>query len=340
MNFEDYPYVLPMSKLFTFAMAAVLGSTAFQATAQETVYDFVPTVEQIIFQELIDNDTDELTTQVRIEVLFPDEVWWVGGFGSQCYLLDAEGNVVENWKRDFSGPASNYSMFYFGVNGLNKYVDADYTLVIPEGLMGDPTWYYADYTGGRANPELRYDFNPWKLAGEPRENFTQYDLVPLSYYSEVNEIRVNGKKQLEMQLYMDFGQPVVTNANVQNLCSVWYGEGNRLDDSQVNIGVVEDNPSVVMVGIRNIDFNQSETYTVSLWKGAIGTPEWAGDDYYSGHSNEPITIDINPTVTNVTTLPSEYDNNAPVYNIHGMRLNPDDLQPGIYIRNGKKVLIK
>lgn len=46
-----------------------------------------------------------------------------------------------------------------------------------------------------------------------------------------------------------------------------------------------------------------------------------------------------PTTTGVISAKSEADNaNAPVYNLQGQRVTPD--RPGIYIRNGKKFVVK
>ena len=44
-------------------------------------------------------------------------------------------------------------------------------------------------------------------------------------------------------------------------------------------------------------------------------------------------------IDGVYTQPSRIDDNA-VYNLKGQRVDDDQLTPGIYIRNGKKFVVK
>lgn len=309
-----------------------------EAPSGEVVYDFVPEVQSMIFQETWDSDKDEMVTEVRIDVKFSSDVWWISGFSSQCYLLDSNGEKYEGWWPDFSGPASDYSMLYLGVRGLNQYEDADYTLVIPQGLLGDDNWY-SDLPGARSNPELRYEFNPWKLAGCPRENFTVYDFKPVSAWYDVEEARINGQKQLELQLNLEFPEAVAVYEKYNNKISVYDGEGNYIQNAVVRVVIDEENPTNAMVGIRGVDLKGEYDFSISIWEGTFGTLEWAAEDYCESHASPTLEYRMNNEGAAVGTI-SEAAEDTEVYNLQGVRVESDRLAKGIYIRNGKKIIVK
>lgn len=323
-----------------FLSLAILGLAASAAVAQtpEYVYDFVPQVQQTIYQQIYDNELDSLVSQVRIDVKFDEDVWWVSGFSGQCYLLDKEGNKYDGWYPDFSGPASDYSLLYFGVNGLNQYVDADYTLVVPQGLLGNTSWYY-DVDGARSNPELRYDFNVWKLAGCPREDKTAYDFSPVSDSYSVEEVRINGQRTLELQLSLEFPEAVAIYSEVKNKISVYDGEGNYLQEAVVRTFVDEQNPNKAIVGLRGVDLKTANQYTISIWQGAFGTLEWAAEDYCEGQSNPPLKYDVVSGGSGVEAVEAVGVRGA-MFNLNGMRVDSDRLSKGIYVQDGKKVVVK
>ena len=97
-----------MKKLSTLTvlLAAALSAPAAHGAATN---DFVPTVEAKFYQMVYDNETEEYVTEVLIEVKFDEDVWWRSGFGQQCYVLDSDGNVYEDWQRNFYGAASDYT---------------------------------------------------------------------------------------------------------------------------------------------------------------------------------------------------------------------------------------
>ena len=328
-----------MKKLFTIAAMAALALPGAKAQTSSITYDFEPQLQTVFFQEVPDPETGDYISQVRIEVKFDEDVWWVSGFSKQCYLLDSNGVRYDDWTPDFSGPASDYTAFYFVVCGLNKYEDADYTLVIPEGLLGNTPWN-SNHDTGRANPELRYEFNAWKLAGEPRENFTVYDFEPSVLSQEVVEVRDKGKKFLELQLTLEFPEPVAISKNLSNVWNVRDAEGNALSDDLLTARTTEDKPAIVIVGLRGIDFKVSADYTISIWKGGFGTLDWAADDYYSGHSNPPLEYVVNPVQTGVDDVMISTDSDSRIYNLHGIEVDPSSIGQGIYIRDGKKIVVR
>lgn len=81
-----------MKKLFTIAAMAALALPGAKAQASSITYDFEPQLQTAFFQEVPDPETGDYISQVRIEVKFDEDVWWVPGFSKQCYLLDAYGN--------------------------------------------------------------------------------------------------------------------------------------------------------------------------------------------------------------------------------------------------------
>lgn len=332
-----------MKKMFT--MVAVAAMTALGVSAQqkapEISYDFVPEVQSMVFQEIPDSETGALVSQVRIDVKFSEDVWWVQGVSSYCYVLDSKGEKVE-WTPDFSGPSSDYSMFYFGVNGLNKYVDEDYTLVIPEGVFGNTAWY-SDAAGSQANPELKYEFNVWKLAGCPRENHTVYDFNPTEYAVSLEEVRINGQRQLELQLSLEFPEAVAISDEFRNKWSVYSVGGEEesyMSEAVVRAWVPEDNASKVIVGLRGVDLKNKGKYRISIWSGAFGTLEWAAEDYCEGRSNSPLEYIMDSDTSGVMNVEMTENADAPVFNMQGVRMNAESLLKGIYIRDGKKFVVK
>lgn len=327
-----------MKKFFTLTALAAMAATSSFALA-EPVYNFIPELEEEFFQEAWDNDKEEDVPEVRIHVKFDEDVYWKSGFSAECYLLDSNNEKYTAWWPDFSGPSSDYTKFYFGVRGLDKYVDANYTLVVPEGLLGNLTWY-SDKESGRSNPELRYEFNPWKLAGEPREDKTIYDFDPISTSTSLEEVRIQGQKQLELQLSLDFSEAVAIYKDVNYKWNVHDEEGNSLSDANLRAWVSEEDPNRVIVGMRGVDLKTSVNYTISIWQGAFGTLEWAEEDYCEGRANSPLSYVVNPKNTAVETIGISSDSDAPVYNLHGIQVESTDLQKGIYIRDGKKFVVK
>ena len=306
--------------------------------SDEVVYDYVPEVQSIIYQQTWDTEKEEMVPEVRIDVKFNGDVWWVTGYQGQCYLLDSNGERYDAWWPDFGGLESDYSVMYFGVRGLSQYVDADYTLVIPQGLLGDTNWYY-DAPGSRSNPELRYEFNEYKLAGCPREDFTVYDFTPLSDSYSVEEARINGQKQLELQLNLTFPEAVAVHENFKNKVSLYDGEGKYIQQAVIRTVVSNEDPNTVMVGIRGVDLKGEYDFTLSIWEGAFGTLEWAAEDYCESKASPTLEYRLSSAGSAVESMQAA-DKGSETYNLQGVRVDSDRLAKGIYIRDGKKIIIK
>lgn len=309
------------------------------APGGDVVYDFKPVSTSMMYQQTWDSDKDQNVNEVRIDLYFNTDVYWSSGLATQCSLLDANGvPYAGEWWLDYGGPSSDYTVMYLCVRGLSQYVDADYTLVVPENLIGDLNWYY-DAPGARTNPELRYEFNEWKLAGCPRENFTTYDFAPISDSYSVEEVRINGTKQLELQLVLDFPEAVAIYSDVKNKMSVWSAEGEYLQAAVLRTWVDESNPNKVIVGLRGVDLKNPNDYTISIWEGAFGTLEWAAEDYCESRANPALKYEVSTGTTGVDTVGIGNAANA-VYNLQGVRVDSDKLSKGIYVRDGKKVVVK
>lgn len=59
--------------------------------------------------------------------------------------------------------------------------------------------------------------------------------------------------------------------------------------------------------------------------------------YYLGLSNIKVTV---ATPTGITQKKTETDRVSPVYNLMGICLDADNLKPGIYVRNGRKLVVR
>lgn len=331
-----------MKKLSTLAVlltAAIAAPAAYGAVTT----DFVPTLEAKYYQMGYDTSTGEHVPEVLIEVKFDEDVWWRSGFSQQCYLLDSEGNVYENWIRSFYGAASDYTKFTFGIRGLSQYEDADYTLVIPQDLLGNTEWNTNNFESGRSNAELRYDFNMWELAGKPREDKTTYDFNPISDVYSIDEVILSGgKKSYVFNLHLDFEEPVAIHKDFNNKSSVWDAKDNYLSTAILEAKVSESNPNRVTICFKNVSLKIDADYRISIWTGSFGTLEWNENDYCEGRSNTPLEYIVNPSKaeTNGVSDVSVDKEDGPVFNLQGIRVDADNLPQGMYIRNGKKFIVK
>lgn len=346
-----------MKKIFTLLAVAAMAAPLFAEEAERNYVedphnptapaDFIPTEQNRFAQDLIDNDHgDKMVSEVRIEVKFPEDVYWVPGASKYCYLLDSKGEKVERtvegkevWWPDFGGPADDYSKFYFSVRGLNKYVDADYTLVIPECLYGNNAWHKS-LENPRRNPELRYDFNLWELSGKPREDLTKYDFNPKLESTEVVTKVVKGKKVPELDVVLSFTEPVFISDNFDYRNSVWDPEEKYVSGAEVKAEVMKDAPEKVFITVKEIDFTVEGKYVLSFAKGAFGNKKWTEEQYCDGNANPEVKFEVEVKKPSGISEIDADEAEAPLYNLQGVRVTGDRLPSGVYIRAGKKILVK
>ena len=326
-----------------FSLFACMATTAISAAfAQDTpVLDFVPKVTDTYWQTGWNTKTEEFCSETIIEVKFDEDVYWKSGFSAFCYVLDSEGNVYENYTRNFFGAASDYTKFSFSMYDFNQYEDADYTLVIPENLLGNTEWQNNGFEAGRANPELRYEFNPWKMAGCPRENNTVYDFEPEAGACTLEVVELAyGRRALELQLPLTFSEEVAVHKEIDDKCNVRDAKGETLTQAALRFIVNEENPETVIVGLSGVDLLKPADYTISIWQGSLGNKLWGEEDYCEGRSNTPLEYTVNVSTTGTVTISANEADNSPVYTLDGLKADPTALQKGIYIRNGKKFVVK
>lgn len=315
-------------------------------------YDFFPMVTGTYFQEPYDNDREEKVSEVRIDVTFPEDVYWVPGFSKQCYVLDKDGNRFDGWWPDFGGLSSDWKAMYFGIRGINKYIDADYTLVIPEALLGNELWKNNAEEGKRTNSEIRFDFNVYKLAGCPREDHTVYDFNPEVGTPEITKIKVGTHKYDAVRIVLTFDDEVAISDKLRDKCNVVDLDAVVEDpepgsfpaqlEYTLTANALEDNPKAVEVIVRGkgINFKEAHNYRLGIWQGAFGTKEWAAEEYCEGRASQPLEIDFSTGESGVESILTDGMEEEPIYNLHGVRVNGSELPAGIYVRGGKKVVIK
>lgn len=275
-----------MRKTFTLALAALLTAPAVLA---DPVIDFSPVKADIRFQEVIDNNTDALVSQVQVQATFPEDVYWISGVSQYCYVEDSEGNRVE-YTPDFGGIDSDWSAFWFGVNGLDKYVDKDYTLVVPANLFGNKEWEDSEYTAGRTNPELRYDFNVWKLAGKPVHDNAAYDLECI--IDELTTVPVGTNK--EYKIVLRYPSPMMINEDIDIKTSIRDAEGAIVERATIKWAVDDADPCLVEARVRYLNFNSDIDYTLYIGKGSLGDTEWGESSYGEGRANPEMMLLLNP----------------------------------------------
>lgn len=84
----------------------------------------------------------------------------------------------------------------------------------------------------------------------------------------------------------------------------------------------------------------SETHTVFFYFSTADVRLGVQSIYYASDGKVYKSDIVYNTSTGVDKVFTEYDKDAPVYNMQGQRVNPDNLGRGIYIQNGKKFIKK
>ena len=61
----------------------------------------------------------------------------------------------------------------------------------------------------------------------------------------------------------------------------------------------------------------------------------------NGTATSALRVNIDGTATSIKSINSEVvESNAPVYNLQGQRVDGNNLTPGIYVKAGKKFVVR
>ena len=124
--------------------------------------------------------------------------------------------------------------------------------------------------------------------------------------------------------------------------SVWDANDNYLQSAILEAKVSESNPNRVTICFKNVSLKIDADYKINISTGTFGTIEWNENEYCEGRSNTSLEYVVNPSKaeTNGVSDVSIDNVDGPVFNLQGIEVDADNLPNGMYIRNGKKFIVK
>lgn len=224
------------------------------------------------------------------------------------------------------------------------------------GYVGNGYFSTGEIPGGQSKQYV-FTINPktlFKTAG--KYYFYTYDMLTRSWGSDSQTFNITEQNAVKMDTTIviaptdgkwtaTVGQPksfTVTVKNdsesgtIQNF-SMYVGYEN--EDNYDDYGYLSDNDDDLQLSTGNIAAGGTSTLTFT-W-----TPEKEGNYYMflEGDNNFWFSDDVVEVsaATGITNINSDVEGEtAPWYTISGTRLNKKPAQPGIYVHNGKKVVVK
>lgn len=217
--------------------------------------------------------------------------------------------------------------FIMFVTEAPKY-NGKYTFTIPQGSFGDAEWM-ADHSTGHSNPEIvvNYSFIGLKDPASP----DNYDIVPESYnpatdaaVSDLSTVTVNFGKS-----YNAFDDKAIAHLR----CTEAHYEATATPASDWGSSFTFTfDPAPTEAG----------NYLLVIPQGAFGDNDFAADETL-GHASAEISMvyEFVPSGSGIDAIFSE-QNDSMIYGIDGkvMGKSMKNLPAGLYIRDGKKILVK
>lgn len=139
--------------------------------------------------------------------------------------------------------------------------------------------------------------------------------------------------------------PVTFEFEFDNSKYIW--NGNIINESYSGIyhktdmtyqGYITDNNDDYKIERAYIDFDAEET---KVYAENVRDRDVIFNDYpfYGDVRFIPCEESLLPRHVGIDTLQQDSTGDNAIYDLQGRRCNPDNLQPGIYIRNGKKLIV-
>lgn len=216
------------------------------------------------------------------------------------------------------GINSNWS--YFTANfGSEPSFNGDYVITVAKGAFGNAAWI-ANPAYGQSNDEIKLTF---KVIG-------------------AKDYEVN---TLEAKITPD---PTATYKSFADFATVKLTFDTEVTASEEAAGTIVDNGG-------DFNFTQTKAFTkdgdafavtfeapsnpAALTSYTFSVPAGVFKDA-NGAGNKEISVVYTVSDTDGVDMILDEENAAPVYNLQGVRVNANELPAGIYIRNGKKFVVK
>ena len=196
-----------------------------------------------------------------------------------------------------------------------------YNVIIPKGTFGDDEWL-ANPNAGHSNDEiiLTYNFTGLKVVG------VDNTLMPTAFTPEAN---VSALSTITMTLP---GVAKIAEGATAILSCVETRYEERVEITAADANVFTFNfPEATEIG----------TYTLIIAKETFFDAEYVETDGKLGNTNDTISHQWSVSTVGIESIESEDCTDA-IFNLNGVCVGNDKklLAPGIYIRNGKKLVVK
>ena len=266
-----------------------------------------------------------------ITITWENDMVWTGDNinKSNVYLLDASGNeIILN--RYISG-GEEAPVVVPNTDDIPGYITIDlnlvenlwsgvYTLVVPEKYLDIIS---EDYEYWEGNPEITYEFNwvgddPYVIDG-PKNG-----IITVIFESEESNIAWNEENE---------NLPYVTDSNGKKTTLKYSAEGLE------QIAIEANNVIIDLNGLKLAYGN----YVLTIPEGFVYlNPTEDEDGEITGVESPAIEFSFQWEEATSAVDSINAADNAPVviYNLQGVRVSNDNLRPGLYIINGKKVAVK
>lgn len=200
------------------------------------------------------------------------------------------------------------------VTFTNPLVEAGlYYITIPQGSIGDAT-YGIDYTYGHANKEFSFRY---KISGN---GLLKYDFEYVTTEPTDNQ----SVDRLET-ITLTFDAPVAINEALAS--------GLKCGDVAVKSVAVDEADNKTVVVTLDSEIVEAGNYTISFPQGLFGDTAY-GEAFKAGHASP--AFDLTYTVTGnagIDGVMMDGENGAvEFFNLQGVKVNQENLAPGIYIR--------
>ena len=226
-------------------------------------------------------------------------------FGGEFKVKDEAGNW---WGGGVTLTEENPSVTLVDGGNLNLDQQAEYTLTIEDGVL--------TVTGFPAPQVVEY--NDFFVCGT-FNNWSQTEgLVELTLNEEGTEFAGS----VELEAGAEF--KLITH----NLAGGWKWFGGQADSNIFLITPELLGGNIALVDGSNFQVQEGGSYDITVKQAS------------SKGLQEPLVMVISKTPTAISTIGIDANNDNAYYNLMGVKFNGTPSVPGIYIHNGKKVVIK
>lgn len=353
-----------MKKILTLAAISLLSATSMIAREPTIIPDFQPEIK--VSGEMMSNQfntiptfpKDTVISNLIVSLTFPGTyATWAINSADYVKVYNKAGEEVTPPKFEIGRPSdAGWNVITFNFYGWDQCdPNTDFTVKAAEGIIGDRAWKN-DEDVQHVNPAFDVSFNVWEVFGKPRPNNTTYDFIPEISAGERQEKRVHGKPQNQIIFTFTFPEDAyLLNDQINSNCQlIGYDEEVSVKDPNekidkwystdlIKFSVSKDNPKVVELLITDLDIDRDQEYKFVIGKGLIGNKTWMDEDQCEGKTMPETEFEFNPInmcYVGVSEIGMDSAEDSPVYNLQGIRVDATSLPAGIYVKNGKKFVIR